>query len=615
MTATETRSARPRRSLAAIAIAAGLAATAFGAGGAGVHARGAGGDSAGVVAAKPGSKSRPNVIVVMSDDQTVADMRVLPKVQRLIGDRGVTFANNFASNPTCCPSRSTFFSGRYGHNTGVFRNSVPAGGFESFDGSETLPVWLQRAGYSTAHVGKYLNGYGGVGSPPTYVPPGWSDWYGSVDPTTYRMYGYTLNQNGQLVDYGDYDTEDPATYQTDVYAQKGVEFIERQAQLGTPFFLSMAPLAPHVEVFTRPSEGEDDPPTPTFPNPRPAPRDAGAFRGAKLPTGPSFNEADISDKPEGVRGRPLLSSTAISQARKKYRSRLASLLAVDDMVGRLVRTLRRTGELDDTVIMFVSDNGFLLGEHRIPTGKQYPYEESIRVPLEIRGPGIPKGQVREQLAANVDLAPTILRLTGAQPRGPIDGRSLLPMIKGKRRYNGRAIVLENWCQTSDFCYDPDNPLTPRYRGVRTDRYAYMRYPNGEQEMYDLERDPEELDSLHNSRRYADERAALSRLLDQVELCEQQGCQASPRLKLKLSRRGGGCVRSAVRVRIGGPDGRDAVSAELFARGAAGADDKPPLRLRVQPSELSKRARTRISANVAVLDGRIKTVSGSVPRAC
>lgn len=593
----------------AFAIAILLVAVAYAGGGAA---------TSGAAAGKDGEKA-PNFVVVLTDDQDLESMRVMPKVRKLITREGVSFTNYYATNPVCCPSRSTGLTGRYSHNTGVFRNAPPNGGFAVFDDDETLPVWLQRAGYATAHIGKYVNGYGS--EDPTEIPPGWGEWYGSVDPGTYRMYGYTLNENGNLVTYGDYDTPDPANYQTDVYSDKAVDYIRRHAPGSQPFYLSIATLAPHVEVFRR-DDGDDDAETPQYPNPRPAPRDVGALNRYNLPKPPSFNEADISDKPLGVRDRPLMSGATSGQSRNRYRSRLASLLAVDDMVKRIVATLRKSGELDDTVIVFMSDNGFLLGEHRIPTGKQYPYEESINVPFEITGPGIPRNEVRKQPAGNIDLAPTILDLAGAEPGGEIDGRSMMPLIKDEDYYPGRAMVLENWCQIEEkSCYDPYNPTVPRYRGVRTDRYAYMRYPNGEQELYDLEKDPYELQSLHNRASYQPERAALSKLLDRLQLCEAGGCRAAPKLKLKLAyrlgRRGGGkrCVRSPVKVAIRGADAGDGVSARFLLPEGDATDKRRPLRLRVKPRELKRGRPTPIAAQVSVLDGRIETVSGRVPPAC
>ncbi len=567
--------------------------------------------------AQAGVAERPNIVVIMTDDQDLASMRVMPKLEKLVSGKGTSFANSFASNPVCCPSRSTFLSGRYSHNTGVYRNSPPHGGFTSFDDSNTLPVWLQDAGYNTALIGKYMNGYGA--DDPTYVPPGWSEWYGAVDPTTYRMYGYTLNENGTPITYGDYDTPDPALYQTDVYAEKAAEFIERRAADPAPFFLEVTPLAPHVEVYDRPSDGDDDPPTPNFPNPRPAPRHIGAFASEKLDRTKAFNEANVSDKPSGIRSRPVMSAGTIAMTRNRNRSRLESLLAVDDMVARVVQSLRQTGELENTVILFTSDNGFELGEHRIPNGKQQPYEESIRVPLLIRGPGVPRAEVRDQLAANVDLAPTIAAFAGVEPGHPVDGESLIPTIDDPERRMGRAIVIENWCQTNEACFDPE---VPRYRGVRTDRFTYVRYPNGEQELYDLVRDPLQIKSRHDSPKYGKQRRALSKLLDQVELCGARDCRAGPDVSLEIDydrgRRpeGGACSGSGVVIRPAGEDGKRALDATLELPGGKRiTDDDAPIRFRLRSRELKQQRSTTIGAEITTLDGRVKGASGKVPRPC
>ena len=552
----------------------------------------------------------------MTDDQTVADMRVMPKVKRLITDRGVSFTNSFVSNSSCCPSRATFLTGQYSHNNGVLRNSPPNGGIEALDPAGTLPVALQRGGYYTAHIGKYLNGYG-LRTPETEIPPGWDGWQGSIDGSTYRMFGYKLNENGTPITYGDFDIEDPATYQTDVYAQKAVDLIERQAPKRRPFFLSVAPLAPHVEIFQRSTPGDDDPAIPTFPNPRPAPRDARDFSNEKLPQKASFNEADVSDKPAAIEALTPIDQRVRGVLRARYRSRLGSLLAVDDLVGRVFAALRKTGELGNTLIVFTSDNGFLLGEHRIRIGKQYPYEESIGVPLILRGPDIPRGEVRRQLAANVDLAPTILDYARAKPATAPDGRSLRALIKDRHTSPGRAIVLENWCQVEEACFDPD---IPRFRGVRTDRYAYMEYPNGEREMYDLDRDPNQLRSLQVDPRYRRERAALARLLADLAACDGAGCRTRPRLKLKLNYEadrvhGRACTASGVEVTIGGADAGEAISARFRGPGKGTEDTRRPLRIRIPRDDLKQGANSPIAAEVAVLDGRIETVSNSSPRVC
>ncbi len=336
------------------------------------------------------------------------------------------------------------------------------------------------------------------------------------------MYGYTLNENGNLVTYGDYDTPDPANYQTDVYTEKAVDFIQRRAPEDQPFYLSISTLAPHVEVFRR--EDDDDAETPSYPNPRPAPRHFNRFDRENLPKGPSFNEADVSDKPLGVSDRPLMSGAASGQSRNRYRSRLGSLLAVDDMVERIVRTLRKSGELNNTVIVFASDNGFLLGEHRIPTGKQYPYEESINVPFEIRGPGIPKNEVRHQPAGNIDLAPTILELTGAKAGGPIDGRSIIPLIKEHRtstqaaRWSSRTGARSRRSSAST----PTARRRPATAACGPTATPTCATPTASRSSTTSIVIPYELNSLQNRASYAPERAALGRLLDKMQFCAGQG---------------------------------------------------------------------------------------------
>ena len=558
-------------------------------------------------------KPPPNIVVVMSDDQTVESLRAMPKTQRLLGGEGVTFTNSFASNPVCCPSRATFLTGRYAHNHGVLRNSQPQGGFLELDGDETLPIWLQRAGYFTAHIGKYLNGYGRGASDPLEIPRGWSEWHGSVDPSTYSMYGYTLSEDGRLVTYGDPDTEDPANYQTDVYAAKAAELIARRAPRRKPFFLSVAPLATHAE-FDPEQQAE-----PLGPNdPRPAPRHDGAFDAEPQPRTEAFNEADVSDKPAEIRELAPLSLTEAAGVAARYRARLASLLALDDLVETIVGELGATRELNRTLIVFTSDNGYLLGEHRIRAAKQYPYEESIRVPLILRGPNLPRNARRPQPVVNADLAPTILHYARSDERPPRDGRSLHRLIAERRLEPGRAVLIENWCQAAEPCFEAD---TPRYVGVRTARYLYAEYPNGDRELYDLERDPFELESLHADPAYADERAALERLLDRLRTCAGRACRSKPRLEIRLgySRRevdGRPCAQSAVKAKVRGADRDDALEAGFRLRGKrAGTDRRPPLRTRIARRELAEGRRSEVEAAVTVLDGRVRSLTAKAPRRC
>ena len=470
--------------------------------------------------------NRPNVLMIMSDDQTLESMRVMGNVRTLLGNQGVTFDNNFVSYSLCCPSRATYLTGQYAHNHHVMGNAPPNGGYARLDHSSTLPVWLQRAGYVTIHLGKYLNGYGT--SRPTEVPAGWTEWYGSVDPSTYRFYNYTLNENGRLVNYG----TAPADYQADVYSRKAVEIIRRQAADPRPFFFSVAFLAPH-------SGGPREPGDPAnMATPVPAPRHRNAFATAALPNMPSFNEADVSDKPAGIRTRPLLTQTRINAIRENYQQRLESLLAVDEAVGEMVKTLEATGEIRNTYIVFTADNGFFHGEHRVPSGKVLLYEPSIRVPLIIRGPGLPRGAHRPQLAANIDLAPTILALTKVTPGRVVDGRSLLPVARDPLTYWGRDLLLE----------------TPTYSAIRTPRWKYAEHVNGDKELYDLVADPDELVSHHNDPRYARVQAELRDRLTRLKFCNGLSCRRGVELALAARyRRGrGGCARSRVRLAAGGP---------------------------------------------------------------
>ena len=449
--------------------------------------------------------SRPNIVVLMTDDQTVESMRVMHNVKRLLVDRGASFENSFVSFPLCCPSRATFLTGQYAHNHGVLSNRPPAGGYEALDGSSTLPVWLRRAGYATAHVGKYLNGYGERS--PTEIPPGWSEWHASVDPTSYRYYDYTLNENGRLVKYG----RDRASYKTDVYAETAVDIIRRRAGGEAPLFLSVAFLAPHAGG----PYGDDRPPGTALP----ASRHRGRFATEPLPKPPSFNEADVSDKPGGVRIRPRLDRNAVAQVTEGYRLRLESLLAVDEAVARIVDALECTGELDNTLIVFTSDNGFLQGEHRIPTGKVALYEPSTRVPLVVRGPGVPAGVRLRQEVANIDLAPTIAEAAGARAGLVMDGESLWPFLRDPGPSRPRDLLHEG---------PGTAPSVLQFTAVRTPRWLYARHFSGAVELYDLSRDPDELTNLAADPATAAIRAELGKRLDALRSCAGETCRGEPR---------------------------------------------------------------------------------------
>ncbi|MEA2425198.1 MAG: N-acetylglucosamine-6-sulfatase, partial [Thermoleophilaceae bacterium] len=482
---------------------------------------------AALVAAGPASaqQAKPNVIVIETDDQDAASMKVMAKTNRLIGKAGTTFTNNVVSFPLCCPSRASFLTGEYAHNNGITSNNPPTGGYQVFENINALPVWLQGAGYYTVEVGRYLNHYGAQN--PTEIPAGWSEWHATVDPSTYKYYNYTINHQGTLVYYAD----QPADYQTDVLNGIATEAIRRRAPNPKPFFMWLTTMAPHDAGPREP----DDPKG--FPTTVPAPRYKGVYANERLPKDPSFSEADVSDKPREVRRRRRLLSTDISAIRYAYRQRLETLRAVDDLVGDVVKALEDTGELQDTLLIFTSDNGYLQGEHRIRAGKVFLYEPSLRVPLLMRGPGVPRGLDVGRWSSNVDLAPTILEATGALAGRVQDGRSLFPLMHDPTLSWGRTLLLD----------------TGSYQGLRTDRYVYAEHTTGEKELYDLAHDPYELRNLWKVPSAAPIWNALAGQLQQLRHCLGPNCQRGPRVSLELKTIKLTCKRRSVLARLRGTD--------------------------------------------------------------
>lgn len=431
----------------------------------------------GAAASRPrpaNSNGRPNVVVILTDDMDAASMQYMPRTQALIGGCGATFNNAFVVNPICTPSNVSILTGQYSHNHQILHNPPPLGGFQKFidTGGEAsnLATWLQDDGYLTGRVGKYLIGYA-VGN--THVPPGWDDWHCFYEGFT-PFFNYSLNENGVVVPYGNTEGD----YITDVLARRAEEFIENAEELDdSPFFLYFAPNAPHGGA------ARNGPPTP-------APRHLGSFAGATAPRTPSFNEADVSDKPPSVANLPLLSAAQIQALDSEHRARLESLQAVDEAVERIILKLEALGELENTYIFFTSDNGYHLGLHRFFNGKGEAYEEDIRVPLLVRGPGIPAGVTLDQFALNIDLAPTITDLAGTTPGRVMDGCSLAPLMVRD------TPAPQNW--RHDFLVEiyraPGQPGVP-VLALRTRHELYTEHANGFVELYDIREDPFQLRNL------------------------------------------------------------------------------------------------------------------------
>jgi N-acetylglucosamine-6-sulfatase len=459
---------------------------------------------------------RPNFVVVMTDDQDLASLEYMPHVQELLVDEGVSFKNHTVVFPLCCPSRSGYLSGQVGHNNNVRGNGAPDGGYGNLNTAETFPVWLSGAGYATEHIGKYPNGYdGSQHSENRGVPEGWTEWHGAVDPTTYLFYGYVFNEDGVNVPHG--WTE--ADYQTDVVTGIATDFIYDHSESGDPFVLDVAYLAPHWEFKPGTAtdkevgdiEGGSGESSIGMP-PEPAKRHKGMFQGMKAPRRPSFNEEDVSDKPSFVQDTAPLTQGEINQVDRWYRKRLQSLQAVDEGVAQIVDTLEATGELDNTYIAFVADNGWLQGEHRLALQKTHAYAESATGPLVVRGPGVAEGGVVTDKTSHIDLTATILDVTGVEPVGhELDGMPLTPYLSNPDLHLGRAVFMET------------APGNGGYYAVKTDRWKYVEYNNGDMELYDLVADPFELESLHEDPIKTDLIAELSARLEAFRTCAGADC--------------------------------------------------------------------------------------------
>ncbi len=524
---------------------------------------------------------RPNVLILETDDQTLAEMEVLPNVRRLIGDQGVTFDNNFDSFSLCCPSRASLLTGQYSHNNGVRGNALPEGGYYKLDSTNTLAVWLQRAGYHTIHLGKYLNGYGTRN--PREIPPGWTDWHGSVDPTTYRYYNYTLNENGQLNTYC--AKPEPSCYQTDVYRDKADDLIRGRAGQG-PWFMWVAFLANHAGNPREPGDPANQP------TPVPAPRFRDRLKGTPLPQPPNFNEADMSDKPRLMQRRTPMNQRQIAAVQENWQQRRETLMAVDEAVASIVETLRSTGQLDNTLILFTSDNGFFHGEHRIRNGKVWLYEPSIHLPLLMRWTGnrtLPRGVHRKQLTMNVDYAETILGAVGASARpGRVeDGVNLLRFWRDGGLELGRDLLIDN------------QPGVTHFDAIRSRNYLYAEYSAGDRELYDLQKDPYELTSQHLNPAYNAIKSSLAARLHRLVACAGGTCRTPPAVGLSVRRRG--CsIRAAV-------SGSGTTSVGFWVNGRhVATDSRRPFRVTVV-----RRGVVRLRARVSVFADRLVTADRRV----
>lgn len=525
------------------------------------------------------------------------EVQSMPYTLSLIANRGITFNRYYVSYPLCCPSRVSLLTGRYAHNHNDRGNVPPNGGYTGFKArgayTHNIATWLQGAGYRTIHIGKFLNGYGDEPfDSGTDVPPGWSAWHSVLSADTHHyFYGYTLNDNGSIDgpfgesgswetrEYGERDyfgcptstfEEKPCLYETDVFSRIAAEELTGTSP-EQPFYLQVDYTAPHGD-FRKPA------------GPEPATRHYNTFAGAPFPHNRSegFNEGNVNDKPRFIREAPYLSPEEQHTYRVYYQKVLESLRSVDEGVKQIVDTLGVLHRLRNTYIIFTSDNGFFFGEHRLTGGKFLAYEPSTHLPLLIRGPGIKPGTSTGELAGNIDIAPTLLELAGVEADKSIDGTSLVPFMREPTLRTRRGILFESFVETNDVEENGGGPASapaavaagrsgggagvnsrpawlnrrdrrqlrqwkraqakasiiapPKdYEGIRLGPYKYIEWPDGEKELYDITKDPNELNNIVRVPNFFPIRAFLHAQLIRLEACIGRACR-EPAPKFPLTRK-------------------------------------------------------------------------------
>ncbi len=456
------------------------------------------------VSPQSGLAMRPNFVVFMIDDLDTSSVAYMDAVNQRLVNQGMTFSHFFATTPLCCPARASFLRGQYAHNHGVLRNTGENAGFGAFlrSGQEsvTMATLLNDAGYATALIGKYLNGYSRQGDQDSYVPPGWDYWASPIDHAAYSSFSYQLNVNGVVEHRG----RGESNYLTDLLAEHALDFLDRADESGEPYFLYLAPFAPH------------SPSTP-------ARRHRGMFTGVGAPRSPAFNERNMRDKPHWLRRSGRLTEARIARIDEGYALRLESLQAVDEMIARVIQRVQDQGELDSTYFIFLSDNGYFLGEYRQPHGKDAPYDPAARLPFVMSGPGISPGSTSSRIALNIDVLPTMLELAGVPTPGFVDGRSLIPLLKQDERNWRRSALIEGFGKETE-SIEAGESATPPFSALRTERILYVEYATGDKELYDLTEDPYMLSNLDRTSPRALKRV-YKQALDRLSTCAGSACQS------------------------------------------------------------------------------------------
>jgi arylsulfatase A-like enzyme len=454
---------------------------------------------------------KPNILLILTDDADLSLLPKMPQIEERMVRKGTTFPNAFTPFATCCPSRATILRGQYPHNTGVISNYGARGGVDAFEAAanddDNLATRLDDAGYRTGLFGKYLNEYAGG-----YVPPGWDEWHGWAG-------SYA---DAKIYEYGTLNAYDLSRrHETDIPGSRAESFV-RDAKEGYPWFAYVAFNSPHNPTYTEPEYADD-------------------YEDQSYPRSPALDEADVSDKPEWVRQLPRISDEDRAEYDRKHRKRLRAMRSVDEAIAELLRSLRETGQLDNTYVVLWNDNGYHMGQHRIPEGKRTVYEEDVRYPMVIRGPGVRHDAKVERLVSGADLMPTFLELAGAPTPEYVDGRSLVPLLYGSDPSWRDSLLLEGY----DDGFGKKTYVPPDFEAIRTSEgRTYVEYETGERELYDLRTDPHQLRSLHDDPERAKEVSALSARLQALKYCSGKGCRCAekkptfqPRCSVDPPRRG------------------------------------------------------------------------------
>jgi arylsulfatase A-like enzyme len=449
--------------------------------------------------------AHPNLLMITADDASWDTMRYMPHLRRLMAREGVTLRNGLAPSPICVPARASLLSGQYAHNHGALTISGAGGGVAAFDQQDTLPVWLRHAGYRTMFVGKYLNGYGEQDAP-TYVPPGWSSWHATVDPTTYNYVMPTVNNNGTTRTYH--------RYSSSLISDISNRLLRGQRGASKPWYMWVNYVAPHVGG----AAGPDDPVT-LYPHDRhpvstttPARRDQGTFSWLGLQKTPDMFEKDTSDKVIARKTHTDWPPDRRHQLRIARDQRVEALQSVDRALGRTFRTLRQTHQLRRTYVVFTSDNGFVLGQHNLQ-GKLWYFRDIVGIPMYVRGPGLPHGRVSHAPVSNADWAPTFASLAGATPTREVDGVDVMPWLTSGAR--ARPVPIE--------AYPVHGGRTPIYTGVVDGPWTWVQGRGGRGELYRLSVDPWQNHNLAKDPRYQTQKKQLRQMTRRYAHCAGATC--------------------------------------------------------------------------------------------